>query len=141
LRFEQWLGKEFGQSRVKWWWKNGVRDEKYLGVTYMDSESEETTYPDYLVMSQSDVLWIVEIKDIHDPDGGVGGKTESQAKGLLSWAQEQTWPTRAVMAVPQDDGNGRIVVKMGNALSWTPPSHDIWATNNRWMVLNMDKTP
>jgi len=111
-RFEQWLGEEFLQSRVKWWWKNGVRDEKYLGVTYKVGEDEEITYPDYLVMSKSDTLWVIEIKDIHDQDGDVGGKTESKAKGLLSWAQQQTWPTQAVVAVPQDDGNGGIIVKM-----------------------------
>jgi type III restriction enzyme len=137
LRFEQWLGEEFMQSRVAWWWKNSTRDEKYLGVPYKDGQNDEICYPDYLVMSKSDTLWVIEIKDIDDQDGGIGGKTESKAKGLLSWAQEQTWPTRAVVAVPQGDGNGGIIVKVGDALSWTPPSRNNFATNNRWIILDM----
>jgi len=137
-RFEQWLGEEFINSRVQWWWKNGVRNERYLGVIYEYQGREEITYPDYLVMSKSDVLWVVEIKDIHDPEGDVDGKTASKAKGLLAWAQQQ-WPTRAVVAVPQDDGNGGIVVKMGDALSWQPSDRN-WSTSHGWTVLNMDST-
>jgi type III restriction enzyme len=141
-RFEQWLGEEFLQSRIVWWWKNGTRDEKYLGVPYEHNKNDEICYPDYLVMSKSGTLWVVEIKDVHDPDGEVSGRTESKAKGLLSWAHDQkTWPTRAVVAVPQDNRNGGIVVSMGDALAWKPASRDTLSMNDGWTVLNMNETP
>ncbi len=140
LRFEQWLGEEFTHSRIVWWWKNGTRDEKYLGVPYEHNNNDEICYPDYLVMSKTGILWVVEIKDVHDPDGEVSGKTHSKAKGLLYWAQKQTWPTRAVVAVPQDNRNGGIVVQRGDALAWKPASRDTLSINDGWTALNMNET-
>jgi type III restriction enzyme len=133
-RFERWLGVGFKQYRVAWWWRNGVRNERFLGIPYMDGENEEIAYPDYLVMSKSGTLWVVEIKDVGDQDGSVGGTTSSKARGFHAWARGST---RAVVAIPVDDGSGGIVVKMGDALSWTEPSVGNLATDNGWTTIDL----
>jgi len=152
-RFEFWLGSQVRARKVDWWWKNGIRDEKYLGITYdyFDSETgsptEEIAYPDYLVMTESGVLWCIEIKDIDDIDGKPGGETEAKAKGLAKWAEQMNSSSRmsevldlpsvrACVAVPSR--TSPTVVKAGFSSKWMEPSMENWTTDFGWQLLKLD---
>ena len=152
-RFEAWLGRQVRANKVSWWWKNGVRDEKYLGIVYdyLDPDSrnptEEITYPDYLVMTKSSVLWCIEVKDIDDPNGEVGGETEAKAKGLARWALEINeksrmteivdLPTvRACVAVPSR--NSPSTVKAGFPNNWKAPTMENWVYDTGWQYLVLE---
>lgn len=159
LRFEKWLGREFAAGRIAWWWKNGFRDEKYLGIPYVmvtpgsSTTSEEITYPDYLVLANSGAIWVIEVKDIGDPDGGIGGVTSCKAIGLQTWAtqmnmrqddyqQLQDLPNvNAAIAVPVDDGSGGVVVKVGSPNTWTEPTPANHSTGNGWGTLDLGVSP
>jgi type III restriction enzyme len=153
-RFEKWLGAEHAAGRVQWWWKNGIRNEKYLGVEYElpvpakdDEFTDEISYPDYLVMDGAGTLWAIEVKDIGDREGSVGAATEAKAKGLDKWAatlnkKRKTKtemldlpPVAACVAVPKDDANDGIIVKRGNPKKWTPPTAENHSTGNGWTEL------
>jgi type III restriction enzyme len=152
-RFESWLAKQARAGKVEWWWKNGIRDEKYLGILYdyvdheSGSPSEEITYPDYLVMSKSGTIWCIEVKDIDDINGDIGGETEAKAKGLARWAQEMNehsrksevldLPTvRACVAVPSK--TSPATVKAGFPDNWKAPTMDNWISDSGWQFLNLD---
>jgi type III restriction enzyme len=154
LRFEHWLGIEVNANRVVWWWKNGVRDEKYLGIPYKliapvtGVASEEITYPDYIVMSASEEVWIIEVKDIDDPDGEAGGATSCKARGLAVWAEEMSalhqtntellslTPVRAVVVVPGAGGENDISVKVGSPSDWQEPTPANHSTGHGWTPIN-----
>jgi type III restriction enzyme len=152
VRFETWLGKETEAGRVLWWWKNGTRDEKYLGIPYeykdqmTGNPSEEITYPDYLVMSESNVLWCLEVKDIDDMGSEIEGRTHSKAKGLANWAKEMNKPQRldiingpckveAGVVVP--NRKGAIQVKIGDSSQWQIPTQSNWDANKSWRILSL----
>jgi hypothetical protein len=152
-RFEQWLNEEVKSGRVKWWWKNGFRDERYLGVPYTliasgtDAASEEITYPDYVVLTASLEVWVIEVKDINDPDGAEGGITACKARGLLDWADAMnearasnkeliSLPTvRAAVVVPSDEGRENSIVKFGSPDAWKAPTPDNHSTGLGWTQL------
>lgn len=153
IRFEKWLGVEHAAGRITWWWKNGIRDERYLGVEYpLTAQGKSTTfveicYPDYIVMTTNGTVWAIEVKDIDDPDGSVGGKSAAKAVGLEHWAgqlntdretkKEQVDLPRvaACLVVPIDDGHGGVIVKSGSPTSWMEPSKANHAANNGWTDL------
>jgi len=155
-RFEHWLGEQFSAGVVTWWWKNGVRDEKYLGVPYVWEDhgtgktSDEITYPDYLIMTAMGDLWVIEVKDINDPDGYVGGTTSSKATGLQTWANEINAlrkvnpeliglaPIRTKVAVPVDTGGGKIIVKQGSPEAWQAPTPANHSTGTGWTDLDFN---
>jgi type III restriction enzyme len=151
VRFEAWLATQTEVGKVLWWWKNGTRDEKYLGIPYnyrdelTGNPSEEITYPDYLVMSESNVLWCLEVKDIDDMGSEVEGKTHNKARGLVSWAKEMNKPQRldivptpskveAGVVVP--NRRGLIQIKIGDAGNWQPPTQSNWDLNKSWNTLS-----
>jgi hypothetical protein len=155
-RFERWLGAEVDGGRVSWWWKNGVRDEKYLGVPYTlidpvtKVSTEEITYPDYVVLAVSGEVWAIEVKDINDPEGKEGGVTACKARGLRDWADAMNKartankqllglpPVRAGVVVPSDEGTENANVKIGSPEDWkepTPANHSIGVG---WTPINFD---
>lgn len=150
VRFETWLGKQAEAGKVLWWWKNGTRDEKYLGIPYdykdelTANPSEEITYPDYLVMSETNVLWCLEVKDIDDMGSELEGRTHNKARGLAKWAIEMNKPVRldivpspckveAGVVVP--NRKGLIQVKIGDSNKWLPPTQSNWDLNKNWKNL------
>lgn len=153
-RFEKWLGGEHEAGRVAWWWKNGIRNERYLGVEYElpvpdvdDQFTDEICYPDYLLMDGTGTVWAIEVKDINDLGGASGGKTEAKAKGLEKWAAAlnkkrkakteilDLSPVAACVAVPKDDANGGVIVKRGNPKKWKAPTPENHTAGDGWADL------
>jgi hypothetical protein len=152
VRFEAWLGQQTANGKVLWWWKNGTRDEKYLGIPYdykdelTGNPSEEITYPDYLVMAENKVLWCLEVKDIDDMGSEVNGRTHSKARGLSTWAETMNRPERlniingpckveAGVVVP--NRKGPIQVKIGDSSKWQVPTQSNWDLNKNWTKLEI----
>ena len=150
-RFESWLASEVSAKRVRWWWKNGIRDEKYLGVEYDFNGQIERTYPDFLVMSSSGKLWVLEVKDVDDPDGAIAETTNAKAVGLAIWATAQNKrratdkqlfdapEVEAGVVVAYQEG-GVMVVKIGNPSDWHEPSKVNLSANVGWSVLQVADT-
>jgi type III restriction enzyme len=152
-RFEKWLGEEVKGGRVTWWWKNGVRDEKYLGIPYTlitpgtSETSEEITYPDYVVLTTAGEAWVIEVKDINDQGGAEGGVTSCKARGLRDWAKVMNKSreaetellglpmVRVGVVVPSDEGAENSVVKIGSADDWKPPTPANHSTGLGWTQL------
>lgn len=142
-RFETWVATEHAEKRVDWWWKNGERDEKYLGVEYTFEGQVERTYPDFLVMDSFGILWVLEVKDVDDPGGATGGETNAKAVGLAEWAAEhnkrraddpqlfKSPEVRTGVVVVQQEG-GSLIARMGDPSEWTPPTKANLAANNGW---------
>lgn len=145
-RFETWVAAEHAAKRVVWWWKNGERDEKYLGVEYSFDGQVERTYPDFLVMDSSGVLWVLEVKDVDDPGGALGGETNAKAVGLAEWAAEHNKPrtedsklfespaVKTGVVVVQQEG-GSLVARVGNPAGWEPPTKANLAAESGWTSL------
>ncbi|MCC7308329.1 MAG: DEAD/DEAH box helicase family protein [Acidobacteria bacterium] len=54
---------ESSDDETRWWFKNGVRDSKYLGIGYKKPDGHQYGfYPDFVIKTKKEVL-IVEIKD------------------------------------------------------------------------------
>jgi type III restriction enzyme len=142
-RFETWVASEYGAKRVSWWWKNGERDEKFLGVEYQLAGQVERTYPDFLVLDASGVLWVLEVKDVDDPGGATGGETNAKAVGLEQWAVEHNKRretdtklfaspvVKSGVVVVQLEG-GAMVARIGDASKWLPPTKPNLAADNGW---------
>ena len=158
-RFESWLGSEVVAGRVSWWWKNGIRDEKYLGISYTltilgsTETSEEITYPDYIVMTKDGRVWVLEVKDMNDPSGSEGGLTECKAEGLDAWAammntsrskSEELLKLPAVTALvvvsSALDGEN-VSVKFGSATDWKAPTPANHSTGIGWTTLKFPDAP
>jgi type III restriction enzyme len=151
--FESWLKKGHTDGKIEWWWKNGKRDEKYLGVEFefpiSGKSLDEICYPDYLFLDSSSNLWVLEVKGVNDLHGSVGGLTHAKALGLDAWATttSQSWkdnPTvnscsdiRAGVVVPIQDGHGGVIVKLANAKSWQPPSPENIVKPSYWSILEI----
>jgi type III restriction enzyme len=145
-RFEEWLSGQLKSKRIQWWWKNGERDEKYLGVEYEFQGVTERTYPDFLVLTADDVLWVLEVKDVNDPQGLPGDSTEAKAIGLTKWAAEQnrrraddkaffdTPEVRAGVVVPLPLDKTAIPM-LGDSAAWTEPSPLNLANKAGWTDL------
>lgn len=145
-RFEAWVASEYAAKRVVWWWKNGVRDEKYLGVEYEFGGQVERTYPDFLMMDSSSVLWVLEIKDVDDPDGATSGETNAKAVGLAKWAAEhnkfraadpkllKSPEVKAGVVIVQQEG-GAMVARIGDPGSWVQPTRVNLADETGWSLL------
>ena len=156
-RFETYLASMVAAGKISWWWKNGEGDEKYLGVEYSRNVQHgqdhliesRITYPDYLVFTSTDVLWVIEVKDVNDPDGQPGGVTHSKAKGLKQWASKMgdlrnsseelvTYPTvMAGVAVPIELAPGVISVKVANPDDWAAPNPANLANDAGWSDLDL----
>jgi len=147
-RFETWIAEEHAAERVDWWWKNGERDEKYLGVEYTFDGQVERTYPDFLVLDSAGVLWVLEVKDIDDPGGALGGETSAKAIGLAEWAADHNERRKADsklfespevktgVVVVQPEG-GAMVAKIADPNNWAPPSKSNLAAGTGWTQLSL----
>jgi type III restriction enzyme len=147
-RFEAWLAEQHNQGEVKWWWKNGERDEKYLGIEYEMDGRIERTYPDYLVLAASGRLWVLEVKDENDMGGAVGGVTQHKALGLAAWAiahNQRRVDQPALFDCPEVSAGVVVPLKVGNAFAmkiadaknWTPPTKPNLLGSSGWRDLHL----
>lgn len=145
-RFEEWLNAAFVAKQVLWWWKNGVRDEKFLALEYNYLGQTERTYPDFLVMSKAGQLLVIEVKDVDDPNGAVHGETHNKAIGLAKWAaahnkrrtqQKELFsaPELHVGVVVAYKEGGVMVAKIGDPVNWEPPTKTSLKTGPSWSEL------
>lgn len=68
---------------VKWWYKNGKSGRDHLGIGYTTSDgNRKVFYPDYLVFTTDETLWIYETKGYGELniDEKVEEKTEALAQ-------------------------------------------------------------
>ena len=151
-KFEKWAGAAKNNGSISWWWKNGERDEKYLGVPYLllsaTDQPEEISYPDYLVMTTNGELLVLEVKDVNDRDGQPKQKSHSIAKSLKSWAEDLnkgrvddqgmfTFPQiKTGVVVPTEDVNGNVVLKVGDPDNWQEPSTANLALGSGWSTFD-----
>lgn len=148
--FEQWLAAQ--GSGVRWWWRNGERDKTALAIPYPDSLGKGSvadasiTYPDYLVMTDQGLLWVVEIKGVKDRDGDVGGPTHRKAIGLAAWADRMSKrpqvpallpAVRSAVVVPYESGEA-IVVKAAVPENWKPPTQLNLADDSAWVLFGLE---
>lgn len=57
-------------GKVKWFYKNGDKGPKYFSIAYFDNFGKiNLFYPDYLVMTKDNKLFIIEAKGGEDADG------------------------------------------------------------------------
>jgi type III restriction enzyme len=147
-RFETWAGKARKSGHILWWWKNGERDEKYLGVPYKSlsnpKEPEEFSYPDYLIMTSTGELLVFEIKDVNDRDGKINQKSHSIAVGLSDWGKalnKERVDNAGIsllpkivtgVVVPIEDVNNGVILKIGNTTNWCEPSANNLSLNVGW---------
>lgn len=150
--FEDWLVDK--GDDIKWWWRNGGRDKTSLAVPYPDVFGEgavldaEITYPDYLVMTEAGVLWVIEIKPVNDKDGDIGGATHRKSLGLNVWAARMSSrpqvpellpAVRAAVVVPHKSGES-IRMKAAIEGNWLPPTQANLANNTAWTPLDFTAT-
>jgi type III restriction enzyme len=147
-RFETWVAAEHAAKRVVWWWKNGERDEKYLGVEYSFADQLERTYPDFLLMDASGTLWVLEVKDVDDPGGTIGGESSAKAAGLAQWAATHNKKResdsklfnspemKTGVVVVQQEG-GAMIARIADVRNWTPPTKANLASGNGWAQLSI----
>lgn len=165
-RFEAYLVKQYASRVVQWWWRNGEQDERFLGVVYdrpvlsgtgaatgksaaAPTTEEHITYPDYLVSCADGAVWAIEVKDVDDKDGAVGGVTHAKARGLAKWAlaMKSLRPSqenliglatiRAGVVVPTELAPGVITVSLGDPDAWQPPTAPNLASEAGWTSLNL----
>jgi len=85
--FEKFLDEN--NEKISWWWKNGENKQDYFGVKYEYPVGIiHTFYPDYLVKLINGQIGILEVKDMHDQDGG--SKTKIKAEELQKFIKHYT---------------------------------------------------
>ena len=158
--FERWISAQCEAGKVVWWWKNGVGDERYLGLRYewstgptkpksdKDSSADEyITYPDYILQCDDLTAWVIEIKSIDDPEGGLGGKTQAKARGLAAWQklmEESRLKSSSLVdlgkvcagvVVPEELPTGQVLSRIGSPTAWTAPTKENLAKGEGWTPL------
>jgi type III restriction enzyme len=79
--FEKFLAEN--DSKIDWWWKNGVNKKDYFGLKYEYPKNViNTFYPDYLIKFTNGKLGIFEIKDSNDREGATSTKMKAEALQL-----------------------------------------------------------
>jgi hypothetical protein len=108
----------------------------------------ERTYPDFLVLDAAGTLWVLEVKDVDDPNGATGAETNAKAVGLAAWASEHNKrretdsrlfesPTvKTGVVVVQQEG-GAMAARIGDPGRWTPPSKANLASAEGWAYLTL----
>lgn len=147
-RFEEWASAASAKGTILWWWKNGERDEKFLGVPYKlisaKDQPEEIAYPDYILMTSGGELLVLEVKDVNDRDGKLDQKSHSIAVGLSEWASKLN-KTRmdnlgiilvpkitAGVVVPVEDVKGGVFIKISDPSNWNEPTDANLSLKNGW---------
>jgi hypothetical protein len=97
-------------------------------------------------LTTDDVLWVIEVKDVNDPQGLPGDSTEAKAIGLTKWAAEQnrrreddkaffdTPEVRAGVVVPLPLDKTAIPM-LGDSAAWMEPSPINLANKAGWTDL------
>ena len=58
-------------GKVKWFYKNGDKGQRYFSIVYLDNFGKMSLfYPDYILMTTDDRLFIIETKGGEDAEGG-----------------------------------------------------------------------
>lgn len=79
-------------SKIEWWFKNGVNKAEYFGVKYEYPENKiKTFYPDYIVKYLDGTIGVYETKSDGDDEnlGGLNIKTAKKAEALAEWKSKK----------------------------------------------------
>jgi type III restriction enzyme len=76
--FERYL--EQADTKVQWWYKNGVGKKEYFGIRYEKEEFVHTFYPDFLVKCYDGRLGIFDTKAGYTAEGA-----KERAEALQAW--------------------------------------------------------
>ena len=99
-------------SKVEWWFKNGINKIEYLGLKYEYPQNKiKTFYPDYLVKYIDGTIAVYETKSDGDDEifGGLNVKTASKAQALSLWRDSLISQGRKVKT-------GIVIVKKNSVL-------------------------
>lgn len=71
---------------VEWWYKNGDAGREHLGIGYTTADGvRRTFYPDYLVKTLDDTLWVYETKGYGEANNDEN--IEEKAKALIRFLE------------------------------------------------------
>lgn len=99
-------------SKIEWWFKNGVNKVEYLGVKYeYPANKIKTFYPDYIVKYLDGTIGIFETKSDGDDEnlGGLNIKTAMKAEALANWKSRKENKTKKIRA-------GIVIIKGSQVL-------------------------
>lgn len=126
-------------GKVKWFYKNGDKGQRYFSVVYLDNfEKMSLFYPDYILMTTNDKLFIIETKGGEDIDGESRNidkeKVEKKFNALKKYVESHNAsnPTNQinfgfVRDVENEDGLGNISFELYyNNTKWTEEMGSEW---------------
>lgn len=105
-----------GNDKVKWWFKNGEKLEKFFAIPFDDDGKEKPFYVDWLVMFKDGKLGLFDTK------GGITADTQdtkAKAEGLQTYIQEENKKGKNLL--------GGIVVEKDK--SWLVNDNKVYSYN------------
>lgn len=106
-------------SKIEWWFKNGINKIEYLGLKYEYPQNKiKTFYPDYLVKYVDGTVAVYETKSDGDDEifGGLNVKTAAKAQALSEWRD-------ALLKQGRKIKTGVVIVKKNNILINSKPKY------------------
>ena len=91
IAFEKWC--EESSSPVKYVYKNGDKGEEFFGIVYRKAFRRSHFYPDYIIQTNNDDVWIIEAKGGISTDGSsnnVDGYAGKKFEALKAYAERYT---------------------------------------------------
>jgi type III restriction enzyme len=106
-------------SKIEWWFKNGINKIEYLGLKYEYPQNKiKTFYPDYLVKYVDGTVAVYETKSDGDDEifGGLNVKTAAKAQALSIWREALEKQGRKIKT-------GIVIVKKNSILINSKPRY------------------
>lgn len=66
ITFEKWCEKN---KNIKWFYKNGDKGDQYFSIVYEKGDLRANFYPDYIISTINNNIWIIEVKGGVDESG------------------------------------------------------------------------
>jgi type III restriction enzyme len=91
IAFEEWCENE--NHSVKYVYKNGDKGEEYFGIVYKKAFRRSHFYPDYIIQTENDDVWMIEAKGGITADGSsnnVDRYAKKKFDALKSYAEKHT---------------------------------------------------
>jgi hypothetical protein len=101
------MSRLHAEQHITWWWKNPENTPIGLGLRRIDPDgSDHAHYPDFVVLTASRCLWVLEVKEVGDMDAA----NEYRAYALAQWARHEGSRERVGVFGPAPQVNAGLVV-------------------------------
>lgn len=87
VEFERWCQSN---DHVKWFYKNGDKGDEFFSIIYRRAFRRNNFYPDYIIGTASDEIWIIEAKGGMSSDGSsnnIDKYAERKFEALKAYAE------------------------------------------------------